>query len=103
MCNSKEQILQPGEYKIPLENGCYLSVMVSADSNYPGVDVEFCSAEHDRELEDGKRVSNPRVVVEFPKDEPLTMKTLVWGDCRSEEPTDIMRTYTEISGPGLNV
>lgn len=63
----------------PIENGV-LRAECSLDPMYPGIDIEFIS-----ENEDETAVSNPRVLIEKPKDGKL--RVLIWSNPNSEDYT----------------
>lgn len=96
----KNKVLKAGRYIVPMADG-YLELSLCHDPDFPGIDIEYHTDEHDKEMDNGERVSNPRVVVEFPSDYPNEMHTMIWDDPHSEDYTSKTRSYTEISGPGL--
>ena len=58
-------------------------VDVSSDPEYPGIDVEFVP--HN---ESENHLSQPRVLLEWPKEEDSKLRALIWADPNSEDYTD---------------
>ena len=76
-------VMESGKiYAVPLNNG-YLDVMVSFDSDYPGLDIEYIA---DSEAESDESSTRPRVLVEQPEGEEL--RVLVWADRHMEDYSD---------------
>lgn len=74
--------LTPGnDYRLPIRDG-FLDISISADPNYPGIDIEYVS-----ENEDENSWTRPRVVVENDNSEN-ELRCLVWADRASEDFTD---------------
>lgn len=69
-----------GALEIRLENGIMRAVL-STDSNYPGIDVEFIADD-----EPDAVLSRPRVLMEKPADGKL--RVLVWSDKDNEDYTN---------------
>jgi len=63
--------------KVKVQGG-YLVATVSADPDYPGIDVEYIS-----EDDNGERLSRPRVLVECPPEGAL--RALIWNNPHSED------------------
>lgn len=74
--------LTPGnDYRLPIRDG-FLDISISAEPNYPGIDIEYVS-----ENEDENSWTRPRVVVENDNLEN-ELRCLVWADRTSEDFTD---------------
>ena len=69
-----ETLSSATSYRLPIKNG-YLDVTVSADENYPGLDIEYIDAAEEKETEPKTR---PRMVVDCPRD-TNTLRAFVWG------------------------
>lgn len=63
-------------YGIPLRDG-YLRVDVSQDENYPGLDIEYIGKSNDK--------TNPRVLIEAPKDDKTNIRALIWNNPEEED------------------
>lgn len=73
--------LKEGErYYLPIKNG-YLEILVSPDTNYPGMDIEYISDREDEVATDKLR-TRPRVVVECNKNK---LRALIWGNPDMED------------------
>ena len=70
-------------YALPIKNG-HLNIRVSADPNYPGLDIEYISDKEDDIPNEGLR-TRPRVLIE---NNEGVLRALVWGDPQSEDYTD---------------
>lgn len=77
--DSKEKIvLDPSkQYIFPIKDG-YLDIAVKADSDYPGLDIEYVSSKED----DNQPVTRPRVLIE---NNQGALRAAVWGNPYSED------------------
>lgn len=65
---------------VPVKGG-YLFASQVEDIDYPGIHIEYISHE-----DNGKDLSRPRVIIEYPKDGKL--RALIWNDPNSEDYTE---------------
>lgn len=87
----------PSIFQLEVPGG-YLEVAISCDSLYPGVDVEFHSDKMDQELDEGKRVSYPRVNVEMDVEKPEVLTVRIWNEPTLED----YSTRTDIDTTGMS-
>lgn len=73
--------------QIRLGNG-YLVATISADPDYPGIDVEYVD-DNEKETD----LSRPRVLIESPIDDNGAIRALVWNDSESEDYVEEIKLY----------
>lgn len=70
-----------GDQLVVRVNGGHLVATISADPNYPGVDIEYVS-----DKDNGENLSRPRVLVEWPN--AGVLRALIWNDPNNEDYTE---------------
>lgn len=73
--------------QIRLPNG-YLVASISADPDYPGIDVEYVD-DNDNETD----LSRPRVLIEAPVEDEGNIRALIWNNPQDEDYTEDVELY----------
>ena len=73
--------------QIRLPNG-YLVASISADPDYPGIDVEYVD-DNEKETD----LSRPRVLIEAPVEDNGAIRALIWNDPKDEDYTEEIELY----------
>lgn len=88
-------------YGIPIHNGV-LTINVSQDANYPGIDIEFIA---NNNVSSEKLCTKPRIVIEAPINEDGTqnnLRTLIWANPKSEDYSDSIEFTDEQMTNSIN-